>query len=115
VAGVDLFLAACFAGFLAWNWAPAKMFMGDSCSGFPGVCRGALAVGTSSQGEFLNLWVWLILGGVFLMDATTTVNRRMIRGERWYQPHLSHAYQNLSRRFDSHAAETLGVLAINLE
>jgi Fuc2NAc and GlcNAc transferase len=59
------------------------MFMDDSCSGILGICRGAVAVGTSSQGEFLNLWVWLILGGVFLVDATTTFIRRMIRGERW--------------------------------
>jgi Fuc2NAc and GlcNAc transferase len=41
--------------------------MGDACSGFLGFVLGALAVITSIYGP-LNLWVWLILGGVFLVD-----------------------------------------------
>ena len=62
----------------------------------------------------LNLWVWLILGGVFLMDATTTLLIRMMRGAKWYRPHRLHAYQKLSRRFDSHSKVTISVLLINV-
>jgi Fuc2NAc and GlcNAc transferase len=106
-------LAACVAGFLVWNWPPAKVFMGDACSGYLGFVLGALAIGTSIDGP-MNLWSWAILGGVFLIDATVTLLVRMLRGKRWYQAHRSHAYQILSRRLQSHSKVTIGVLAINV-
>ena len=106
-------LVACIGGFLLWNWPPAKVFMGDACSGFLGFILGALAVITSVYGP-LNLWVWLILGGVFLVDATVTLLIRRMRGVRWYRPHRNHAYQKLSRRLNSHAKVTLFVLFINV-
>jgi Fuc2NAc and GlcNAc transferase len=106
-------LIASVGGFLVWNWPPAKVFMGDACSGFLGFVLGALAVITSIYGP-LNLWVWLILGGVFLVDSTTTLLVRVGRGERWHQPHRSHAYQRLSRRLGSHAKVTTAVLLINV-
>ena len=107
------YLAFCVAGFLVWNWPPAKVFMGDACSGFLGFTLGLLAIVTSMQGT-INLWAWLILCGVFVVDATTTLIRRMIRGEKWYEAHRSHAYQILSRRFGSHRKVFVGVLIINV-
>lgn len=107
------YLAFCVAGFLVWNWPPAKVFMGDACSGFLGFTLGLLAVVTSYEGT-INLWSWLILCGVFVVDATTTVVRRMVRGERWYEAHRSHAYQILSRRFGSHWKVSFGVMIINV-
>src|SRR4029078_3599973 len=58
--------------------------------------------------------LFLILGGVFFVDATTTLTRRMLRGEHFYQAHRIHAYQWLARRFGSHRRVVFGVLAINL-
>ena len=107
------YLAFCVAGFLVWNWPPAKVFMGDACSGFLGFTLGLLAIVTSMEGT-INLWAWLILCGVFVVDATTTLIRRMIRGEKWYEAHRSHAYQILSRRFGSHRKVSVGVLIINV-
>ncbi len=107
------YLAVCVAGFLIWNWSPAKVFMGDACSGFLGFTLGILMIVTSVGGA-LNLWVWLILFGVFIVDATTTLLRRVFHGERWYEAHRSHAYQILSRRFGSHQKVAIGVLIINL-
>ena len=43
------YLAVCVAGFLVWNWPPAKVFMGDACSGFLGITLGLLAIVTSSE------------------------------------------------------------------
>jgi Fuc2NAc and GlcNAc transferase len=106
-------LMSSVGGFLIWNWPPAKVFMGDACSGFLGFVLGALAIITSVYGP-LNLWVWLILGGVFLVDSTTTLVVRMGRGERWHQPHRSHAYQKLSRRVGSHEKVTVAVFLINV-
>ncbi|GAB4343784.1 MAG: glycosyltransferase family 4 protein [Desulfobulbaceae bacterium] len=100
-------------GFLAWNWPPARIFMGDACSGFLGLLLGMSALVTWSSGT-LSIWSWLILYAVFLVDATWTLLRRILRGERFYEPHRSHAYQILSRRLRSHGKVTLGVAAINI-
>ena len=107
------YLAACIAGFLVWNWPPAKVFMGDACSGFLGFTLGMLAIITSTSGV-MNIWSWLILFGVFVIDATTTLITRLIRREKWYKAHRSHAYQILSRRFGSHWKVSVGVLIINI-
>jgi Fuc2NAc and GlcNAc transferase len=110
---VLLALAAATAGFLAWNWPPAKIFMGDVGSGFVGFLLGVLAVRSAIAGE-LSLAVWLILLGVFFVDATVTLLRRMASGQRWYEAHRSHAYQHAALRLGSHKSVTLAVLAINL-
>ena len=107
------YLAVCVAGFLVWNWPPAKVFMGDACSGFLGFTLGFLAIVTSLEGA-INLWTWLILFGVFVVDATTTLVRRVMRGEKWYEAHKSHAYQILSRHFGSHQKVSVGVMIINV-
>lgn len=106
-------LAAATAGFLLWNWPPAQIFMGDVGSGFVGFLVGLLAGWTIASGR-LSLTVWLILVGVFFVDATVTLLRRMTGGQRWYQAHRSHAYQHAAERWGSHRRVTLAVLAIDL-
>lgn len=108
-----LLLAAATAGFLVWNWPPARIFMGDAGSGFLGFGLGSLAFWTVVE-AWLTPWVWLNLGGVFLADATVTLMRRALRGERLADAHRSHAYQRLSRRLGGHRPVTLGVLALNV-
>jgi Fuc2NAc and GlcNAc transferase len=51
---------------------------------------------------------------VFVVDATTTLLRRIFRGERWYEAHRSHAYQHAARKWKSHKKVVLGVLGVNL-
>jgi Fuc2NAc and GlcNAc transferase len=111
-AALWVIVAAC-AGFLVWNWAPARVFMGDVGSGFFGFLLAAIAVLTVLQG-LASLPVWLILWGTFIADTGVTLARRVLRGERWWSAHRSHAYQHLSRRFASHAHSTLVYAAINL-
>lgn len=106
-------LAACVGGFLVWNWPPAKVFMGDACSGFLGFALGLLAIVTSTDGV-MSIWSWLILFGVFVVDATTTLITRVLRREQWFDAHRSHAYQILSRRYGSHQKVIVGVLVINI-
>lgn len=85
-------IALSSAGFLLWNWAPAKIFMGDVGSGFLGFCFAALAIHGEKTGE-LPLLGWILLLGVFVFDATATLVRRIARRERFYLPHKSHGYQ----------------------
>jgi len=108
-----LLLAISVCGFLVWNWPPAKIFMGDACSGFLGFVLGLMAVMTSMT-DALNIWCWWILLAVFIVDATVTLLRRIARGDVWHQAHRSHAYQILSRRLNSHKKVTQCVLAVNV-
>lgn len=105
-------LAAATGGFLVWNFPPAKIFLGDVGSGFLGCVLGMLALVTVSGGA-MTAWSWGILLAVFSTDASVTLLRRMVAGERWWQAHRSHAYQHLARRF-GHLPVTLAVGAINL-
>jgi len=107
-----LALSGAAIGFLYWNWAPARLFMGDVGSGFLGffivilmllaIQRGALSVSTC-----------FILVAPFVMDASVTLVRRFLQGEVWYAGHRVHAYQTLGRRWGSHARVTVALLALN--
>jgi len=109
----DLVLGAACLGFLPWNWAPARIFMGDVGSGYVGYAIAVLALAAAQQSP-AALWVWLILGGVFFVDATVTLLKRVLRGERVYEAHRSHAYQWLARRWGSHARVTCAVLVVDV-
>jgi len=111
--GLPLLLAAAVVGFLFWNFPPARIFMGDAGSGFLGITLGILSLQAAWLAPQL-FWGWLILLGVFVVDATFTLLRRLLRGDRVYEAHRSHAYQYASRRFCRHLPVTLAVGAVNL-
>lgn len=108
-----LMLAASVLGFLIWNFPPARIFMGDAGSGFLGIVLGILSL-HAGWGDPVLLWAWLILLGVFIVDATLTLVRRLLRGERVYEAHRSHAYQYASRRLGRHLPVTVSVAILNL-
>ncbi|MFS0826278.1 MraY family glycosyltransferase [Pseudomonas phoenicis] len=108
-----LLLAAAVSGFLVWNFPPAKIFMGDAGSGFLGLILGGLSL----QGAWLDgryFWAWVIVLGVFVVDATVTLLRRLIAGEKVYEAHRSHAYQHAARRAGRHLPVTLCTAAVTL-
>ncbi len=110
---LPLLLAAAVAGFLYWNFPPAKIFMGDAGSGFIGIVLGGLSL----QAAWLSppmFWCWLILLGVFIVDATYTLVRRLLRGDKVYEAHRSHAYQFASRVYGKHLPVTVAVAALNV-
>jgi Fuc2NAc and GlcNAc transferase len=113
LATAPLLLALAVAGFLYWNFPPARIFMGDAGSGCLGLALGVLSLQAAWVAPEL-LWSWLILLGVFVLDATWTLIRRLLRGDKVYEAHRSHAYQHASRHFGKHLPVTLAVTGINL-
>lgn len=109
--GIATVLAAATLGFLCWNWPPAKIFMGDAGSGFLGLLLGALSLVAGRVQPDL-MWSCAILAGVFVVDATTTLFRRIARREKFYHAHRSHAYQHAAQRY-GHTRVTVTVGAIN--
>jgi Fuc2NAc and GlcNAc transferase len=98
-AGLGAALAGACLGFLLFNWSPATIFMGDIGSCFLGYTLAALPLLAPVDARpravlFVALSLWL-----FLADATWTLARRVARGERWYQAHREHLYQQLALRW----------------
>ena len=100
-------------GFVALNWPPAKIFMGDAGSTYLGLLIAFFALYTIGEG-WLTLWQWLILGAVFVLDATLTLGRRLWRREPIFRAHRLHGYQHLARRWGRHRPVTLLVLGVNV-
>ena len=104
-------LAVATLGFLLWNWPPAKIFMGDAGSGFLGFTLGVLGYVGVVNG--IPFWSWFILFGVFWVDATLTLFRRILTGDKWYEAHQSHAYQRAGRIW-GHQRVTVLISLVNV-
>jgi Fuc2NAc and GlcNAc transferase len=108
-----LSLAAASSGFLIWNWPPARIFMGDAGSCVVGYLFGTLALITHVDGT-LSPAVWLILLSVFICDASLTLLKRMLAGEKWYEAHSQHAYQLFIKMKTGHKRLLVRVILINI-
>ena len=108
-----LCLASTTVGFLYWNFAPARIFMGDVGSCSIGFFFGLLAVYTGFNG-IISICVWLVLLAPFISDATFTLVSRILNRERWYVAHKSHAYQKLHQLGLSHKQLSLNLFVVNI-
>jgi len=99
-------LAACAAGsalgFVPHNWAPARVFMGDAGSVPLGLLAGGLGLAGWSEGAW-PAWFPLLVFSPFVVDASVTLVRRALRGERIWQAHREHLYQRMVRSGFGHA------------
>ena len=105
-------LAGACLGFLWFNWAPARVFMGDVGSLTLGAWFGVMSlIGVSQSG--LPVEAFLILLGVFVFDATFTLVRRLLKRKRITQAHREHLYQKLILAGWSHGkvAVLIGAMA----
>ena len=104
-------VAAAAAGFLVFNFPPAKVFMGDAGS----IPLGFLAAGLGLLGWRQGLWpLWfpLLVFSPFVVDASVTLLLRLVRGERVWQAHREHYYQRLIRMGWSHRRTALAEYAL---
>ena len=106
-------LAVAVLGFLYWNWNKAKIFMGDVGSTLLGYNVAIFTLYYANQ-EATNLWVWIILFGVFWFDATLTLIRRKLNGEKLSQAHKKHGYQRLNQSGWSHYKVTNYSIVVNV-
>jgi UDP-N-acetylmuramyl pentapeptide phosphotransferase/UDP-N-acetylglucosamine-1-phosphate transferase len=101
-----LTVAAAALGFLVFNLPPARVFMGDAGS----ISLGFLAAGFGMLGAVRDVWpVWfpVLVFLPFIVDATVTLLRRGLRGEKVWHAHKEHYYQRLIRMGWSHRQTAL--------
>lgn len=94
LAGVCAAIAGASMAFLRYNWHPARVFSGDVGAIPLGFMAGALGVHGVQQ-ESWPVWFPLIVFAPFLADATVTLLRRALRGERVWEAHREHYYQRM--------------------
>lgn len=109
--GTGLIVAAAAIGFLPWNWGKAKVFLGDVGSVPVGYLIGGLLLFLALDGHWAAA---LILPMYYWVDATYTLLRRLLRGEKVWQAHRSHFYQQGARKLGSHTAAAGRIAVLNL-
>lgn len=108
--GQALTIATAMVGFLAWNWQPARIFLGDVGSIPLGFLLGWLLLELAANG----LWhAALILPLYYLADATLTLLRRLVRGIAVWRPHREHCYQLAVQRGRKHSTVAGAVALAN--
>ena len=93
-ADASLLAAAASAGFLLFNFPPASIFLGDCGSSTLGFLAAGFTLWGSLEGV-LPLWTAVLIFSPFIVDATVTLSRRLLRGEKIWLPHKTHYYQRL--------------------
>ncbi len=90
----SLIVAAAAAGFLLYNFPPARIFMGDTGSSVLGLLAAGFTLWADREGIF-PLWLGILVFSPFVVDATVTLIRRAISRDRVWEAHKTHFYQRL--------------------
>ncbi|MEW6329846.1 MAG: glycosyltransferase family 4 protein [Pseudomonadota bacterium] len=109
----SLIVGSASAGFLIFNFPPARIFMGDVGSSTLGFLVAAFSLWGARDGIF-PFWIALLVFSPFIADATVTLLRRILRGERFWQAHKTHYYQRLVQAGWGHRKTVLLEYAIML-
>ncbi|UVT16861.1 MAG: glycosyltransferase family 4 protein [Nitrospira sp.] len=88
------FVAMSALGFLAHNFPPARIFMGDAGSITVGFLAGTLML-LGMQVKMFDFWVPIIVFSPFIIDATVTLIRRAVRRQKIWEAHREHYYQRV--------------------
>jgi len=117
---IGLIIALSSLGFLFFNFPlsigkyyvkKASIFMGDVGSATLGFLFAILCFSDTSGG---NIYVWLILLGLFWFDATITIIRRYKNKENITEAHKKHAYQRLTQSGWSHFKVSTSAIVLNI-
>jgi UDP-GlcNAc:undecaprenyl-phosphate/decaprenyl-phosphate GlcNAc-1-phosphate transferase len=114
LAATSIAVAAAALAFLAYNFHPARIFLGDVGSIPLGFLAAALGV-VGWRDDVWPLWFPVLIFGPFIGDATMTLFKRAVRRERVWQAHREHYYQRLVRMgFGHRGAALIGYSAMLL-
>lgn len=102
LAAASAVVAGAAAGFLAFNFHPARVFLGDAGSIPLGFLAGALGY-LGWRAAVWPIWFPIIVFAPFIFDASTTLLWRLARGEKFWQAHREHYYQRMVRLGWGHA------------
>ena len=91
---IATFVAMGALGFLTHNFPPARIFMGDAGSITVGFLAGTLMILGVRDGIF-EIWVPIMIFSPFIVDATVTLTRRVLRRKKIWEAHREHYYQRL--------------------
>lgn len=108
---LPLVLTAAALGFLAWNWAPARLFLGDAGSVPLGYLLGWLLLSAAAAGAWAPA---LILPLYYLADSGVTLVRRILQRRKVWEAHREHFYQRAAGGGLGHAAVARRILLANL-
>ena len=103
---VNLVVVSSSVAFLVFNFGRARVFMGDAGS----IPMGFLSAAIGLIGWQKGLWpIWfpLVIFSSFIVDATVTLFKRLLRGERIWEAHREHYYQRLIQMGWSHQKTAL--------
>lgn len=114
IAPLGLGFAAAAAAFLPFNFPRARIFLGDAGSGTLGYGVAALLAIAAPEPGMPRAALLLLPLSAFLVDASLTLGSRILAGERWWQPHVSHVYQRWIRTGRSHAFVTCVYAAFSI-
>jgi len=106
-------IAAAALAFLRFNFPPARVFMGDAGS----IPLGFMAATLGMVGAMQDVWPWLfplLVFSPFIVDASVTLIRRGLRGEKVWQAHRSHYYQRVVLLGATHRQLALAAYALML-
>ncbi len=110
---ISLVISAAAAGFLIFNFPPARIFMGDIGSSVLGLLAASLSLWGARDGVF-PFWIAVLVFSPFIVDATVTLIRRLLRREKVWQAHKTHYYQTLVQAGWGHRKTVLLEYAIML-
>ncbi len=104
-------VAGAALGFLYFNFHPARIFLGDAGSISLGFLAGALGYWGWLGGAW-PIWFPVLVFAPFITDASITLARRLLRGEKFWQPHREHYYQRMVRSGMGHAGTAAAWYAV---
>lgn len=107
-------VAGATAGFVPYNFPKARMFMGDVGSVPLGYMLAFVALWQAKLYGWHLLLPLVLLQFNFIFDAGVTLGRRMLKGERWLEPHREHFYERLALASGSHTVVTSSEMGVQL-
>ncbi len=110
---INFSIAAAALAFLVHNFYPARIFLGDVGA----IPLGFLAAVLGILGwldDIWSIWLPLMIFSPFIVDATVTLIKRLLRGERIWQAHREHYYQRLVQSGFGHRNTALAAYVLML-